>query len=131
MATKITTIERRPRALSPQAQEVHVYDTGLNGAEVLTQVAYFVFAVIETLLAIRFILRLVGASPFNDVVAWVYNTTSLLVLPFQGIFPSQVSDGAVLEISSILAMVGYLIVFYLVVALFRVFVHDEKLIDVD
>lgn len=129
MATRITTIERRPRALSKRVEEVHQYSTGLNGVEVLTQAAYLVFAIVEGLLAIRFVLRLMGASPFNDLVAWVYNTTSLLVLPFQSAFPSQVSDGAVFEVSTLLAMVGYLILFYLVVAIFRMFVQEERVID--
>lgn len=131
MTTKVTTIERRPKALSRVSREVVNYDTGLKGAELLTQVAYFVFAVLEGLLAIRFVLRLLGASPFNEMVAWVYNTTSVLVLPFQSIFPSPVSDGSVLEISTILAMSGYLVLFYLVVAMFRLVVHEERVVDTE
>jgi hypothetical protein len=131
MATKVTTIKRRPRVLSENVHKVFTYRTGLNSAELLTQVAYFIFAAIEGLLVFRFILRLVGASPFNEIVSWVYNTTSLLVLPFQSILPNPTSDGAALEISTILAIVGYLVLFYLVVALFRTFVHEEQGVETD
>jgi hypothetical protein len=129
MATRITTIERRPRAFNKSVEEVKEYRRRLDLAEILTQISYCVFAGIEALLVIRLVLKLTGASPLNDLVAWIYNTTRLVVYPFHSVFPSPSNDGPTLELGTLLSMVGYLILFYLVVACFRFFIHKEQVID--
>ncbi len=128
MATK-TLIRRRPRIITAQSEQVAAYSPNTVLADTLTQIAYVFFAILEGLLIARFVLRLAGADPFHSVVTWVYNSTSFFVLPFESMFPSQATDGSVLEISTLVAMIGYLFTFYLAIALFRLFVPGEQIVD--
>jgi hypothetical protein len=41
---------------------------------------------IEALIALRFVLRLLGANPLNGFVQWVYDWSTPFVAPFAGIF---------------------------------------------
>jgi len=106
-----------------------VRQNSIAWADILTQVAYVFFAVLEGLLAARFILRIIAANPFSPAVTWVYNTTASFVIPFEALFPSPTSDFSVLEVSTIVAMVSYLFIFYLVVAVFRLFVDREEVVN--
>src|SRR6476660_5924159 len=50
------------------------------------QLVYLVFGVIEALVAIRFVMLLLGANPNAGFTSFVYNVTGPLVAPFEGIF---------------------------------------------
>jgi hypothetical protein len=128
MATR-AILRRSPRVATSNKPTTLNFVNETAMAEVLTQLAYVIFAAVEGLLALRFILRLVGANPFDTTISWVYNTTSVLVLPFDSILPSTSVDGSVLEASTLVAMVTYLFIFYLAVALFRLFVPGEQIIN--
>lgn len=121
-------IKRRPRIATTEAT-VAEYSTSNVVADILTQVAYVFFAALELLLIARFALRIAGANPFHQIVAWVYNTTSFFVLPFESLFPSPNNDFSVLEVSTLIAMVFYLMVFYLAVAIFRLFTNQEEVVN--
>lgn len=131
MATR-TLIRRRPRILTPAIEQGAISYAPTNPvADILTQVAYVFFAILEGMLIARFVMRLAGANPFNDIVAWIYNATSMFVLPFEAMFPSAATDSSVLEVSTLVAMVAYLFIFYLAVALFRLFIPAEEVINPD
>lgn len=128
MATR-AIIKRRPRIASFTTATAHEYPMSGAVADVLTQVAYVFFAALELLLIARFVLRLAGANPFHQIVTWVYNTTSFFVLPFESLFPSPNNDFSVLEVSTLIAMIFYLLVFYLAVAIFRLFNSPEEVVN--
>lgn len=52
---------------------------------------YFVFGLIELLLAARFILLLVGANAASPAVAWVYTWSGPFAEPFAGMFGQHVT----------------------------------------
>ncbi|HWT40311.1 MAG TPA: hypothetical protein VN081_03525, partial [Dongiaceae bacterium] len=56
----------------------------------ITNAIYGVFALAEIILGLRFILKLFGAYAGNAFVIWVYETSSAILDPFRGIFPTQV-----------------------------------------
>ena len=67
--------------------------------------------IVEGFLALRFLLKLFGASATAPFVNWVYNMSDVLLQPFRGIFPSTiVQNRYVLEFSTIFAMVVYAII---------------------
>lgn len=84
------------------------------------QVAWFVFAVIVALIALRFALKLLGASPQAAFVGFTYGITAPLVAPFRGIFPDTAQGFFVFEASSLVAMVIYLLLGWGVVALIKI-----------
>lgn len=71
------------------------------------QVIWFVTGVLETLIGIRVLLRLVAANPEAGFAAFIYDVTSLFLTPFTGLTNDPSANGAVLEISSLIAMLVY------------------------
>lgn len=74
------------------------------------QVIWYVLVVIEVLIALRVILKIIGANPASGFVNLVYSITDLLVLPFQGIVRTTVSGNSIVEWSSVIAAIIYLLV---------------------
>ena len=68
---------------------------------------YLIFGIIEGLIAIRFVLRLLGANPDAGFAAFVYGVTAPFLAPFVGLFGTPQNNGSVLELHSIVAIVAY------------------------
>lgn len=50
----------------------------------------FFTVVVESILGLRFLLKLFGANAGNGFVSWVYEMSDVLLDPFRGIFPAKV-----------------------------------------
>jgi uncharacterized protein YggT (Ycf19 family) len=86
----------------------------------------FFFGILEGLLIIRFLLRFFGANAANGFVNWIYATTQPIVAPFQGIFANPVLSGAfVIEFATLLAILVYGIIAYLVSELIDYLVYQS------
>lgn len=72
-----------------------------------TQIILLFFSVLEGLIALRILLKLIGANPLSPVVSLIYGITTLFLVPFAGLIRSPATDGMVLEISSMFAIVVY------------------------
>jgi hypothetical protein len=68
------------------------------------------FGVIEAMIAVRIGLLLIGADPSNVTVALVYSFTHFFLLPFAGIIDSPTCGGILFEISSMFAMIIYVLI---------------------
>ena len=66
--------------------------------------------VVAFFLGLRFILRLFGADGSNGFANWIYETSSEILGPFRGIFPSANLDGFVIEFTTIFALLVYAII---------------------
>ena len=79
-----------------------------------------VMAIVQSLLGLRFMLRLFGASSGAPFVNWVYSTSQSLLEPFLGMFPAPAIDGGfVIEFTTLFAILAYSLIGYLIVALLR------------
>ena len=76
------------------------------------QIIWYILAVIEVVLAFRMGLKAVGASQLSGFTTFVYALSNPLALPFNGVVQSTVSGNSVLEWSTIIAAVVYLLVAY-------------------
>jgi uncharacterized protein YggT (Ycf19 family) len=100
--------------------EVQAHDRGgppaMTQAEPAThnyravQIIWFVTSVITTLVAIRFVLRLLGASLQSGFVTFVYNLTDPMVAPFRAIFPAASGQSSTFDVASLVAIVVYALV---------------------
>ena len=79
----------------------------------LVQAIYLVFGLIEALVVIRLALRALGANPDAGFAQFIYGVTAPLVAPFAGLFGNPHAGGAVLELHSIVALVVYALVAWL------------------
>ncbi len=78
----------------------------------INQVVYFIFGIINALIAIRFVLLALGASQSSDFVRLMYGLTQPFVAPFLGIFGEPVIQNSVIEWSSLVAILVYSLVAY-------------------
>jgi hypothetical protein len=80
------------------------------------QIIYILFGVLEALLIIRFALKLLGANPAAAFSSFIYGLTEVFVAPFEGVFPSPQTNGSVLELATLLAIIVYALLAWLVVS---------------
>ncbi len=86
---------------------------------VVERVVWFVFGVIEVLIAMRFVLVLLGANAQAGFVKFVYGVSDVFMAPFATIFGTQRVEGATFEWSALVAIAIYALVAWGIVALLR------------
>ena len=76
------------------------------------EVTYLVFGIIEGLLAIRLVLKLLGANPQAGFANFIYGVTDVFMAPFRYLLPTvgSSSSGAVLETSVVIAIIVYALI---------------------
>jgi uncharacterized protein YggT (Ycf19 family) len=80
------------------------------------QIIFFILSVLETLLVIRFFLKLLGANPDALFTTFIYSLTELFVVPFEGVFFSPQTRGSMLDLAALLAMIVYALLAWLIVS---------------
>ena len=84
--------------------------------------------VLETVLVLRFLLKLIGADPNNLFAGFLYALTSIPLLPFQGIVnsPSIHPPNQSFEFSTLIAIAIYYLVFYALRRFIRLLVSSPE-----
>lgn len=95
-------------------------ESGTTTALKATQVVYYILGVLEGVLLIRFAFQLFAANSANGFVSFIYSLSAPFVAPFQGIFSTPTESGAVFESATLLAMVVYALLAYVIARLFVV-----------
>ena len=103
----------------PSAQPIQ-RSPGVSVAERAAQITYLVLGVVEALIITRVILKLLAANPGSGFVRFVYNVSAPLVAPFQGIFPTPVTQNSVLELSALVAIAVYAVIAWALVRLIAI-----------
>ena len=75
-----------------------------------TQIVWLVTSILEVLIGIRVLLKLLGANPQAGFARFIYGITALFLAPFTALFSNPSAASAVLEISSLVAMLVYVLV---------------------
>lgn len=79
---------------------------------------YFIFGGIALLIATRVLLKAIGANPENGFTNFIYQLSRIFIAPFASMFaPIELGTTAVFEVASVLAIIIYLIVAWLLVRL--------------
>ena len=79
---------------------------------------YFIFGGIALLIAMRVLLKAIGANPENAFTNFIYQLSRLFVAPFLTMVdPIELGTTAMFEIASVLAIIFYLIFAWLLVRL--------------
>lgn len=103
-----------------EAREEVVENVGAARLEILDKVTSFVwmlFGILEVLIGLRVFLKLIAANPINPFAFYLYWFTDLFLWPFNGLTQSPSAGGIVLEISSLIAMVVYALIGWVIVRL--------------
>lgn len=92
-------------------------------ADWLSGLISLIIGVIAILIAIRVVLKLLAANTASGFTQFIYNVTGPLVAPFQNIFGTPAAgNGAVFEISSVLAIAIYLLIGWLLIKLVQLII---------
>jgi hypothetical protein len=115
----VTTNANNDRQFTKTVPEIDATKT--QKAEYLI---YFFFGFLEILLVFRLLFKLTGASQSSGFVRVIYAIAGIFTLPFQGIFRSGFSPGlettAVLEPSTIVAILVYVLLAWGIVKLVKI-----------
>lgn len=76
----------------------------------VTQIIWLLLGLLEGLLGLRFIFKLIGVNPANTFAAFLYKITEFFVAPFANLIGAPAANGMVFEVSTLLAMIIYLLV---------------------
>ena len=112
----------RPATAAPAGaavDEVHAtaYDPYANrrrSSYRLVQGIWLLFGIVEGILAIRFILKLLGANEAAGFASFIYGASAPFVAPFSNLFANPGSGGSVLELTTLVAIIVYMLVAWLI-----------------
>ena len=124
----VTTQENNTNPVKINPVEVKATNT-----QSLGYVIYFIFGILEVLLAFRLVFKLAGASTSSAFVRFIYGITGIFILPFEGIFRRGVAQGvetaSILEPSTIVALIVYILLAWGIVKLIGVLSGNRQETD--
>jgi hypothetical protein len=85
--------------------------TGPEGSELTRRIVILVFGLIQIVIGLRIVLLLLDAREANALVSSILDMSQLFVAPFEGILRTDAltSAGSVLDVTAIVAFVGWTI----------------------
>ena len=83
-----------------------------------TQIVWYILGILETLLIIRFILKLLGANPDAGFSNFIYDLSYIFAAPFLNVFRMTKVDSSIFEWTTLLAMVVYYLIAWGIMKLF-------------
>ena len=84
------------------------------------RIVWLITAVVDVVLALRFIFMLLGASTQAAFASLLYGVTFPLVAPFEGMFSTPSRGGSVFEPAPLVGIVIYTLIGWVIVALIRI-----------
>ena len=76
----------------------------------VTQLIWLLLGLLEAAIALRVLFKLIAVNAANPFAALLYGVTNLFVAPFASLIGAPAAGGMVLEISSIIAMIVYFLI---------------------
>lgn len=130
---KITTertVTEGPNRKETRERVYRGYTTLTPRQIVLRKTTRFIWwgtGILEAFIALRVALRMLAANPGNPFASFTYALTDLFLWPFQTLFSNPASDGgAVFEITSLIAMMVYLLLAWVVVEMMWLLLGRER-----
>lgn len=118
---------------NPNSVKTKPVEDKVTSTQTTERVVYYIFGLLEALLAFRLIFKIAGASQGSGFVSFIYIITRIFILPFEGIFRRGVAQGvettSVLEPSTIVALIVYVLLAWGIVKLIRVLSRERQQAD--
>lgn len=86
----------------------------------INRIMYTVLIVLEILLGLRFMLKLIAANPNSGFAVFIYGITKPFTAPFNAIFGTPTLGGSIFELTTLLAMVVYALLFWVLVRIIQI-----------
>ena len=103
-----------------------IKSSGPGAPETIRRVVVLLFGLIQIVIGARIVLLLLDAREGNALVAGILDISQVFVAPFEGILRTDAlsSAGAVLDVSAIVAFVGWTVLELIVIAAIGIFRRD-------
>jgi hypothetical protein len=122
----VTPTERTVEAEHVEAVVTDPYAQRRGTVYKLRQAIYLLFGIIEGLIAIRFILRVLGANPEAGFAAFIYGITAPFLAPFVGLFGTYRFNGSVLEWHSLVGILVYALIAWVLAKLVFILLGETR-----
>ncbi len=113
--------QQRARMRRAAAGEERAYTTAYAIAKLIDYLGW-VLLVLEVALALRFLLKLIGANPSNPFTGFLYSLSNIFLFIFNGIVTNPTFGPAhaeVFEVTTLIAMIVYGLIYLLLKLLLR------------
>jgi len=107
---------------------VETVDTAPGPLYWARRIVSLLFGILAVLIGLRILLLLLVANQTNSIVQFVYDTTEPFVAPFRGIFSLDTvspGGGSVLDVAAVVALIGWLLIYLLIMAILRLGDRDR------
>lgn len=91
-----------------------------------TQLIWLLFGILEGVLALRFVFKLIGVNAANAFASLLYKVTDFFVAPFASLTGAPAAGDMVFEFSTLLAMLVYGLVCWVLVRLVLVLFYRPR-----
>jgi hypothetical protein len=104
----------------------HTTTTGPGGSEMARRIVVLLFGLIQVVIGARIVLLLLDAREANALVSAILSVSQVFVAPFEGILrtDSLHSAGSVLDVTAIVALVGWTVLELVVLWVVGIFRRD-------
>jgi YggT family protein len=117
------------RTTAYQTQTDTTTDTHAVRREVIRKIQggiYLLFGILEGLLAIRFVLSLLGANPAAGFAQLIHRITEPFLAPFVGLFGEARLGGGVFEVNLLVAILVYAMIAWVLVKVVGLLMGDRR-----
>jgi uncharacterized membrane protein len=84
------------------------------------RILYTLLGILEIVLGLRFALKLIGANPSSGFSVFIYGITGLFIAPFRALVGTPSAEGLVLEVTTLIAMGVYALLFWVLVRVIQI-----------
>ena len=106
---------QRSEHLAVQEQQRSIEAANQNFAIArIVRIIYFLFGLLEVLLALRIVLHMFSANPGNAFADFIYALSSPFTILFSTLFANPAIGTGVLELTTVVAMVVYAILAWVI-----------------
>jgi len=102
------------------------YAARREGTRKIQSGIYLLFGILEGLLGIRFVLGLLGANPAAGFAQFIHSVTGPFIAPFAGLFGQPRVEGSVFELNSLVAILVYALIAWVLVRVVRLVMGDSR-----
>lgn len=115
-----TVVTQQPGYAATEQVTRDVAAEGRLRSALVTQIIGAILGLLEILLGLRFILKLIAANPNSGFAVFIYGITKPFLAPFTALVGTPESGGTILEVTTLIAMAVYALLFWVVVGVVRI-----------
>jgi len=87
------------------------------------QIVWAILGILEILLGLRVILKVIAANPNSGFAVFIYGITKPFLAPFTALVGTPQTGGTILEVTTLIAMAVYALLFWIVIRVIQIAVN--------